>query len=72
MSDTDQAYPWIPGDHLNAAALNAAIAAATTGALGPPGPDGLSFLSGAGPPTVDAPVGTTYLDVNNGDIWVFA
>jgi len=64
---TDNLYPWEPGDILTAAALNAAIQSSS----GPAGPAGTSFLQGSGPPTGPAPVGTSYLDVTTGDIWLF-
>jgi len=62
-------YPWHSGETLESADLNAAIAAASTGIQGPPGPVGPSFLAGSGPPTEDAPEGSIYLDVTNGDIY---
>lgn len=43
---TDNAYPWETGDILTAAALNAAIAGASTGAQGPPGPAGSTGPAG--------------------------
>jgi nicotinamide mononucleotide (NMN) deamidase PncC len=62
-------YPWHSGETLASDDLNAAIAAAYTGIAGPPGPVGSSFLAGSGPPTEDAPPGSIYLDVTNGDIY---
>jgi hypothetical protein len=64
-------YPWATGDELLAADLNAAIASAATGAQGPPGVAGTSFLQGSGAPTGTPPTGSTYLDVVSGDIWLF-
>lgn len=56
---TDNAYPWETGDLLTAAALNAAIAAASTGAQGPPGAPGAAGPAGpAGAPGAQGPPGT--------------
>ena len=66
-------YPWEPGQVLTAADLNAAIQL-SAGPSGPPGVDGkngLSFLQGSGPPAGTQPVGTSYLDISNGDVWQF-
>jgi len=64
-------YPWNEDDVLVAADLNAAIAGvtATHGQPGPPGPPAVMILTGHGPPTEDAPDGTTYFDLSNGDVW---
>lgn len=51
-------YPWTTGDVLVAADLNAAIAAASTGAPGPPGKDGAAGPPGpAGAPGPAGPAG---------------
>lgn len=45
------------------------------GMQGPPGPqgaNGISFLSGVGPPVQDQPIGTSYLDATTGDLWQFS
>jgi hypothetical protein len=65
-------YPWHDGDTLTADDLNTAIADAANGPAGPPGAPGATILTGYGPPTEDAPDGTTYFDLSNGDIWVFS
>lgn len=39
------------------------------GEPGAKGADGLSFTSGSGAPTADLPAGSTYLDVDTGDIY---
>lgn len=42
-----------------------------TGAKGDKGDPGLSVLSGTGAPTGTAPVGTTYIDLSTGDVYLY-